>query len=1135
MPTIYQINQAGLVPSQAAARPAAPEESDLTLKSQRQRKIELAHEASLLNKAGRITELRHCLETLLELDPNDAQGLYNLGLLIYRHDTDKAKAERLIRKAINSDHDYVDAYLALGDIHFDSRHLLSAIEIYEQGLRQVPTRLPLLSNLLRAAITMRSPHRVDSIARRILDIDEDEHNALSYLAWAILMQGGDLDEAERAVTRALKRSPDAATCLAIAEILAERRRDPEAAARYRNHLGTLASREWMAAHFAAETFVSMNRPDRAAEIVREYIKAQPDDPSAHRYLAVALMQDGDFVGGHEVVKNVLDAGMARPALQMIYALNSFRLGDLETFHRYHHSRWVREGAEVLWELPVPEWDGSPIKHGKLLVQCEQGVGDYVMWAVLFPGIASKARDVVTKLMPRMSNLFRRSFPDMQFIYEDKLPPDIPLEAVAARIAAGDLLDVLKPDFQNMPGKSGFLVADPALKSKLRQRYEALFPGKRLIGISWRSGNRDSAAMRSLELPYWKPLFDMEDCAFISLQYGDLTRDLEELSAQLGDKVHWDKEVNPMGDMDPFTAQISAMDLVISVDNSTIHFAGGLGKPCWAMLPLASDWRWQVDRSDTAWYDSLELFRPDKEGGWDGLVDRVAERLARLDDEVLKRVEIAYLRRAFATMVKANRVGDAEQYGRMLLAHGVDKAQAMRAIAKAAVGAGQAADAVGILHRAIELDPEDPEIQADMAQALATAGDADHGLALARDLTRRFPNSDEASLARGRILSDLGRYDEATDFFARVLRRDPDNVASRMALAGLQAAQGDFDLARKNYQRVLAVEPSNATVHTALSEIQLRLEEWPAGWPSFRWRYGVRPDVMPGYLAALDPEKQPKIWSEGSLRKQRLLLTAERNLIEQLLFAGLMPEVAKESRKTTLECDPRLTPLMAASFPAVEVVTRNELTPDFLAGHNFQITSTLGNLAGRLRSAGGQFPTRAKPVVTADPNRIAALRQEYLATAQSRKLVGLSWRHTKASPQWPTPLEAWLPLIDRPDVMVIALHPGSSEAELADFEQSTGRDLIYDRRVDVSGDLGEYAAQVQACDFVIAVEDLTAVLAGVVGKPTIKLRRLVDHWWWGMTEPENRWFAALRTVTAPAGPGAAEVAKVLSLLDQMRAG
>jgi hypothetical protein len=120
-------------------------------------------------------------------------------------------------------------------------------------------------------------------------------------------------------------------------------------------------------------------------------------------------------------------------------------------------------------------------------------------------------------------------------------------------------------------------------------------------------------------------------------------------------------------------------------------------------------------------------------------------------------------------------------------------------------------------------------------------------------------------------------------------------------------------------------------------------------------------------------------------------------------------------------------------------------------------------------------------------------------------------------------------------MVVALHLGSCEAELADFAQRTGRDLIFDRRMDFSGDLGEYAAQVQACDFVIAVEDLTAVLAGAMGKPTIKLKRSVDHWWWGMSAAENRWFAALRTVTAPEGPGEAEVAQVLSLLDQMQAG
>jgi hypothetical protein len=171
----------------------------------------------------------------------------------------------------------------------------------------------------------------------------------------------------------------------------------------------------------------------------------------------------------------------------------------------------------------------------------------------------------------------------------------------------------------------------------------------------------------------------------------------------------------------------------------------------------------------------------------------------------------------------------------------------------------------------------------------------------------------------------------------------------------------------------------------------------------------------------------------------------------------------------------------------------------------------------------------------DRARVEALRQEYLATAQGRKLIGLSWRHSKESPHWATSLDIWLPLIDRPDIMVVALHPGAPEAELAHFAERTGRDLIFDRRVDFSTDLGDYAVQLQACDHVVAVEDLTAVLAGATGKPTIKVKRPVDHWWWGAAETKDRWFAALQTVEAPDGVGEAEVTQVLGLLDQMRAG
>jgi Flp pilus assembly protein TadD len=66
---------------------------DLTLKSQHRRKMQLAHEAGLLHKAGRTEDLERCLRELLEIDPKNAQALYNLGIIAFRRD-ERATAER---------------------------------------------------------------------------------------------------------------------------------------------------------------------------------------------------------------------------------------------------------------------------------------------------------------------------------------------------------------------------------------------------------------------------------------------------------------------------------------------------------------------------------------------------------------------------------------------------------------------------------------------------------------------------------------------------------------------------------------------------------------------------------------------------------------------------------------------------------------------------------------------------------------------------------------------------------------------------------------------------------------------------------------------------------------------------------
>jgi len=549
--------------------------------------------------------------------------------------------------------------------------------------------------------------------------------------------------------------------------------------------------------------------------------------------------------------------------------------------------------------------------------------------------------------------------------------------------------------------------------------------------------------------------------------------------------------------------------------------------------MNSDWRWQIDRTDTVWYDSLELIRPEKEGGWDGVIERVAQRVATMDDAPLRQAHIAYLRRALETMMEAGRTIDAEQYGRMLLTAGEHKAEAMRAIARSALAAGKAEDAVGILHRASEIEVDDPRIHADLAIAMSQAGSGDDALTYARDVTRRFPKSDDASIACGRILADLNRGDEATDFFARVLRRNPANVESRLSLANLQAAQMHWDLARSNYRKVLQEDPASAAAHVALAEIDLKHQQWQTGWDHFHWRYGVRPGTLPRHMASMDPEKMPERWTAGSLRKARVLLLAERNRLEHLLLASLMPDAIKESRRVTLECDPSLLSILKASFPGVDVIARGILTPETIEERKIQTWSSLGDLAARFRASEDAFPKRQAAYLTADPTRVAELRSEYRANLPGRFLVGLAWRHEPGKEALASKLVDWLPLLDRPDIGVVALHAGNAEAELAEFAGATGRDLIHDRRIDATRDLGDYAAQIQACDAVVSVEDLAGVIAGAVGRPVVKLRRESDSWWWGTGDNAAPWLPAVKCVPIEGPVGESAVKQVLDFIDRAR--
>jgi ADP-heptose:LPS heptosyltransferase len=74
------------------------------------------------------------------------------------------------------------------------------------------------------------------------------------------------------------------------------------------------------------------------------------------------------------------------------------------------------------------------------------------------------------------------------------------------------------------------------------------------------------------------------------------------------------------------AVMALMDLVITIDTSSAHLAGALGRPTWVLLRHAPDWRWKMEGQTCAWYPTVRLFRQERFGDWEKPVAAVASAL-----------------------------------------------------------------------------------------------------------------------------------------------------------------------------------------------------------------------------------------------------------------------------------------------------------------------------------------------------------------------------------------------------------------------------------------------------------------------------------------------------------------------------
>ncbi len=370
--------------------------------------------------------------------------------------------------------------------------------------------------------------------------------------------------------------------------------------------------------------------DEAMECYAKALALRPALAEAAHNEGLALQAEGRSDEALERFKRAQDLNPAFLVAEQNAALLMLMNGNFSDGWSAYEYRWrrFRPGTGVR-DFPYPRWQGEPADGGGIVVWGEQGVGDKVLYSGMIPDLLTRGYGVVMETDGRLVALFERSFPGVKAVAKKNPPhaatqrPDIRWHTPLASLGRW-----LRPEAASFPVRPSYLVPDAVRRTGYRAHLKTK-GAEPVIGISWISRNPNIGRHKTLDLRQWAPILQMPGVRFVDLQYGDTAAERAAVEAELGVNIEHIPDLDLREDIDGVAALAAACDLVISVSNTTVHLAAGVGTPTWVIVPASFGnlWYWMRGTDHTPWYSAVTIFRQARLGAWEDVISRIKERLS----------------------------------------------------------------------------------------------------------------------------------------------------------------------------------------------------------------------------------------------------------------------------------------------------------------------------------------------------------------------------------------------------------------------------------------------------------------------------------------------------------------------------
>lgn len=363
--------------------------------------------------------------------------------------------------------------------------------------------------------------------------------------------------------------------------------------------------------------------DKAIALNPEYVEAYCNKGNALEWLHRSQEAMANFDKATSIDPQHIDAYWQK-------AMNQLVNGNFELGWQNYESRWAKSNPVVFQYPHIPRLEANQNLSGKkILVWAEQGLGDTLQFCRYIKLLALTGAKVTFSVPPQLLAILRPLLKYCDLKSNEEL---IELE-FDFQTPLMSLPLVFRTTNDSIPNETPYLSSDNLGKTKVQAVVKPTSALK--VGVVWSGGARlihsdgySDFQRRNIRLEQIASLKEVLGVDFYSLQKGEPAEsDLTVKQTQV-----WPNIINCaplLNDFSDTAALLDSLDLLISVDTSTAHLAGALGKPVWILNRYDSCWRWLRGREDSPWYPSAKIYHQKTPGDWAEVIERVKADLAKL--------------------------------------------------------------------------------------------------------------------------------------------------------------------------------------------------------------------------------------------------------------------------------------------------------------------------------------------------------------------------------------------------------------------------------------------------------------------------------------------------------------------------